>query len=187
MKHRAGADRARPRLMKGSVRPRIIDRQCCRNDVPAGQRRNRRLCLGRDNEEKWHRCCRFVRPAAGRKSPNNLAILRHVDIFPCQRHLAAGADCATLRNQVTTEDEIVRQIAVVVQSLNGTILHYDGPLTASTSIVRDLKLDSLAVMDFVMAVETKFETIIPVESIADVETIGDLAALLRSQPVQSAG
>jgi acyl carrier protein len=89
-----------------------------------------------------------------------------------------------LRNQVDTEDEIVRQIAVVVQSLNGTILHYDGALSASTSIVRDLKLDSLAVMDFVMAVETKFETIIPVESIADVETIGDLAALLRSQPVQ---
>jgi acyl carrier protein len=84
------------------------------------------------------------------------------------------------------EDEAIRQIIAVVRSLNGTVLHYDGALSAETSIVRDLKLDSLAVMDFVMAVETKFDTIIPIESIVNVDTIGDLASLLRSQTIQPA-
>lgn len=48
-------------------------------------------------------------------------------------------------------------------------------VTAATSITRDLGLDSLAVMDFVMVLEDKFDVSIPMERIAEVETIGDLA------------
>jgi len=48
-------------------------------------------------------------------------------------------------------------------------------VTAETSITRDLGLDSLAVMDFVMVLEDKFDVSIPMERIAEVETIGDLA------------
>ncbi len=54
-----------------------------------------------------------------------------------------------------------------------------GEIDAETSIVRDLKLDSLAVMDFVMALETEFDTVIPIDALSGVETIGDLARLLQ--------
>ena len=48
-------------------------------------------------------------------------------------------------------------------------------VTTETNITRDLGLDSLAVMDFVMVLEDKFDVSIPMERIAEVETIGDLA------------
>ncbi|OYQ33849.1 acyl carrier protein [Niveispirillum lacus] len=48
-------------------------------------------------------------------------------------------------------------------------------VTTETSITRDLGLDSLAVMDFVMVLEDQFDVSIPMERIAEVETIGDLA------------
>ncbi len=54
-----------------------------------------------------------------------------------------------------------------------------GQIDAATSIVRDLKLDSLAVMDFVMALETEFDTVIQIDALSGVETIGDLARLLQ--------
>ena len=60
-------------------------------------------------------------------------------------------------------------------------MHFDGPVTGETNIVRDLKLDSLATMDFIMALETKFDTIIPIDGMAHVETVRDLAELLQSQ------
>ena len=51
------------------------------------------------------------------------------------------------------------------------------PLDASTNIVRDLQLDSLAVMDFIMSLEDRFEIVIPLDRVAEVETLGDLSRL----------
>lgn len=62
----------------------------------------------------------------------------------------------------------------------------DGPVTESTSIVRDLKFDSLSVMDFVMAVETEFDVIIPIDTISEIETVGDLALRLQASSAQHA-
>ncbi len=59
------------------------------------------------------------------------------------------------------------------------VAQHAGVLDADTSIVRDLKLDSLAVMDFVMALETEFDTVIPIDALSGVETVGDLAGLLQ--------
>lgn len=77
--------------------------------------------------------------------------------------------------------DFVEQIAALARSLNGSTVHFDGPITAETDIVRDLKLDSLAAMDFIMALETRFDTLIPVDAMADIRTVGDLAQLLRRQ------
>jgi len=52
------------------------------------------------------------------------------------------------------------------------------PLDASTNIVRDLQLDSLAVMDFIMSLEDRFEIVIPLDRVAEVETLGDLALVV---------
>ena len=70
--------------------------------------------------------------------------------------------------------------------MNGKQMSFDAEITADTDVVRDLKLDSLASMDFIMAVETEFDTLIPVDSMVDIRTVGDLAALLRSQPARTA-
>jgi len=86
---------------------------------------------------------------------------------------------------VSDDEEIIEKISGVLRSMNGFSTSYDGKILPETSIVRDLKLDSLAVMDFVMALETRFDTIIPIDELSGVETVGDLARLLQSssQPV----
>jgi acyl carrier protein len=51
-------------------------------------------------------------------------------------------------------------------------------LKTDTRIVDDLELDSLAVMNFVMAVEDLYDISIPLDRIAEVQTVGDLVAVV---------
>ena len=81
-------------------------------------------------------------------------------------------------------EDIICGISDVAKSMNGIPPDVASSITSETNIVRDLKLDSLAVMDFIMAIETKFDTIIPIESIADIKTVGDLAGLLQLETAQ---
>lgn len=50
---------------------------------------------------------------------------------------------------------------------------------ASTTRIRELGLDSVAVMDLIMAVEDQFELLFPLERLPEVETIDDLARVVR--------
>ncbi|MBC7906333.1 MAG: acyl carrier protein [Rhodospirillaceae bacterium] len=45
---------------------------------------------------------------------------------------------------------------------------------AGDARIRDLGLDSVAVMDLVMAVEDQYEVIVPLERLAEIETVDDL-------------
>jgi acyl carrier protein len=49
-----------------------------------------------------------------------------------------------------------------------------------THIVDDLGLDSVAVMDFVMEIEDRMDVSIPLNKIAEIETLGDLIATVCS-------
>ena len=49
-----------------------------------------------------------------------------------------------------------------------------------TNIVNDLGFDSVAVMDFVMEIEDRLDISVPLDRIAEVETIGDLVSTVRS-------
>lgn len=53
-------------------------------------------------------------------------------------------------------------------------------LSEQTNIINDLGLDSVAVMDFVMEIEDRFDISVPLDRIAEVETIGDLVSTVRS-------
>ena len=53
-------------------------------------------------------------------------------------------------------------------------------LSAKTQIARDLGLDSVAVMDFVMDIEDHFDISIPLDRIAEVETIEDLSRAVEA-------
>ena len=52
-------------------------------------------------------------------------------------------------------------------------------LSEQTHIVDDLGLDSVAVMDFVMELEDKLDITVPLDKIAEIETLGDLLTALR--------
>ena len=51
-------------------------------------------------------------------------------------------------------------------------------VTASSRIKDDLGLDSLAVMNFVMVLEDRFDVSIPIDSLNDIKTVGDLARVI---------
>ena len=53
-------------------------------------------------------------------------------------------------------------------------------LSEQTNILNDLGMDSVAVMDFVMEIEDRFDISVPLDRIAEVETIGDLVSTVRS-------
>lgn len=52
-------------------------------------------------------------------------------------------------------------------------------LSDQTNIVSDLGLDSVAVMDFVMEIEDRLDISVPLDRIAEVETVGDLVTTVR--------
>ena len=49
-----------------------------------------------------------------------------------------------------------------------------------SSVVEDTGLDSVTVMDFVMELEDEFDITIPLDRIAEVRTVGDLAAAVEA-------
>ena len=52
-------------------------------------------------------------------------------------------------------------------------------ITDETNIARDLGLDSLAIMNFIMALEDEYDISIPLDRVAQVETVGDLAEAIE--------
>ncbi|HEV2678442.1 MAG TPA: acyl carrier protein [Aliidongia sp.] len=52
-------------------------------------------------------------------------------------------------------------------------------LSDQTNIVNDLGLDSVAVMDFVMEIEDRLDISVPLDRIAEIETLGDLVSTVR--------
>src|SRR3546814_18064778 len=57
----------------------------------------------------------------------------------------------------------------------------DIALTEATTFAGDLEWDSLTVMDFVAAIEDEFDIIITMNMQAEIETVGQLVAAVRSE------
>ncbi|MBL4597061.1 MAG: hypothetical protein JKX99_10850 [Robiginitomaculum sp.] len=55
----------------------------------------------------------------------------------------------------------------------------DTNISPQTSITRDLGMDSLAIMDFIFDLEDAIDISIPMERIAEVQTISDLVAAVH--------
>ena len=54
----------------------------------------------------------------------------------------------------------------------------DRPITLDSSVVEDTGLDSVSVMDFVMEIEDEFDITVPLDQIAEVRTVRDLAQVV---------
>jgi acyl carrier protein len=52
-------------------------------------------------------------------------------------------------------------------------------LTAATDINADLDVDSVVILDFLMTLEDKYDISIPINLVADVRTVGELAATVE--------
>ncbi|RUT26967.1 acyl carrier protein [Asaia sp. W19] len=53
-------------------------------------------------------------------------------------------------------------------------------ISGDSKIVEDLAFDSLAVMNFVMEIEDELDVSVPLDKLADIRTIHDLAVCLAS-------
>ena len=78
-------------------------------------------------------------------------------------------------------DLTVREVARAAE----TVLGRSVQVTPQTDIARDLAVDSLALMNIVMELEDVFELSIPLDRLADVETVGDLAGLINELRVRA--
>ncbi len=79
-------------------------------------------------------------------------------------------------------DELTEQIIASLRGLvaPGIEIH------PHSSIMGDLGLDSLTVMNFVMTLEDTLDVSLPMDRIAEVETVADLADALRALTVKVA-
>ena len=53
------------------------------------------------------------------------------------------------------------------------------PITGSTVIAKDLTIDSLAIMDMVMELEDRFDISIPMNVVAEIHTVDQLADTIQ--------
>ena len=67
-------------------------------------------------------------------------------------------------------------IVDVIIGMIGGLPQVTEAVTPDTNIARDLGLDSLAVMNFVMQLEDRFDVSIPMDRLAEIQTVNDLAA-----------
>jgi len=87
------------------------------------------------------------------------------------------AEVALMGMEAPTEDTVLAEIINALLPFKKS----DATITAETDIARDLKLDSLAVMDLLMVLEDKFDVSIPLNMVAEITTVGQLAKAVRDQ------
>jgi len=79
--------------------------------------------------------------------------------------------------------DVVAQIIEIVRPLaEGRVAVID----ENTELTGQLALDSLKVMDLVVAVEDKFDISVPINALADVRTVGDFASLIQKSAGEDA-
>jgi len=52
------------------------------------------------------------------------------------------------------------------------------PVTAESRIAEDLNMDSLAIMNFIMTLEDRYDIALPIDKLATITTVGGLADLI---------
>lgn len=76
-------------------------------------------------------------------------------------------------------ENLVEDIRGVIFDTLRSSLQKPVELSDQTNIVNDLGLDSVAVMDFVMEIEDRLDISVPLDRIAEIETLGDLVSTVR--------
>ncbi|WP_271200976.1 acyl carrier protein [Methylopila turkensis] len=72
------------------------------------------------------------------------------------------------------------QLIADIEDVLETVINRRVELRTEMNIVNDLGLDSIAVMNFCMALEDKFDISIPLHDMASVVTVDDLAKTIET-------
>lgn len=89
-----------------------------------------------------------------------------------------GAINVLERERITFRDDVMYEVCRQLAPYRAD----DKPITAQTVIYDDLSIDSLAVMDIVVELEDRFDIAIPINVVAEIRTVDDLAdTILRLQ------
>ncbi|HVI56221.1 MAG TPA: acyl carrier protein [Luteibacter sp.] len=72
-------------------------------------------------------------------------------------------------------DVVAQLVELVTPIAEGRVAVID----ESTGLTSELGLDSLRVMDLVVAVEDRFDISVPINALAEVRTMGDFASLIQ--------
>jgi acyl carrier protein len=76
---------------------------------------------------------------------------------------------------MTAEQTVHDEIATALSQ----VLNRKVEIQGSTKIVEELGMDSLAVMNFIMAIEDRYDISIPLDRVAQVETVDDLTRAIQ--------
>ena len=76
--------------------------------------------------------------------------------------------------------EIAEIVPVLAELLKPFNLE-NKPLVESTDIPAELNIDSVGVLDFIMEVEDHFDIEIPMNAVANIRTVGELASYVQSR------
>jgi len=75
---------------------------------------------------------------------------------------------------VENKSDGMRPLRADIALIFEQVLGHPVQITDATNIVEDLGMDSLGVMNFVMAIEDFYDISIPLDRIAQIETVSDL-------------
>ena len=75
-----------------------------------------------------------------------------------------------------TEEQIVSDLAVILNEVAGVD---QAKVSADKSFLDDLEVDSLSMVEVVMAAEDKFGVKIPDEEVKNLRTVGDAVAFIK--------
>ena len=78
---------------------------------------------------------------------------------------------ALVDDKVGTPEKVIRDD---ISAIFEQVLGHPVNISDRTDIVEDLGMDSLGVMNFVMAIEDFYDISIPLDRIAQIQTVGDL-------------
>ena len=78
-------------------------------------------------------------------------------------------------------ERIVQEICRMLEPHNKTGV----PIRRNTDIMKDLDVDSLAVMDFIMNLEDHFDISIPLNAMAEIRTVEDVAEVVLKMKTDS--
>ena len=77
----------------------------------------------------------------------------------------------TTASATTANAELLQDLGEMLAGVNKASV----PITAGTDFNADLNIDSVAVMDFVLMVEDKYDISIPINMLGEVRTVGEFA------------
>ena len=121
------------------------------------------------NNLLFHKDSGFWHIGAVNKSPKGAPVLREANSIVENDDMSDTL--MTLERETITRAEVM-----------GEICHHlapfqigEKPIAGATVITKDLAIDSLAVMDMVMEIEDRFDVSIPMNVVAEIYTVDELA------------